>query len=140
MLPRRESLEALALFMPPTQRAAVRHGLRTVMRDEVSVLLTHWCAVIEHMPITLDTEGEGDAATVHLHYFLRESHWFILELDDYGNGRAQALGMAYDGQQATMEYINIDELITLGAELDMFWPHGRNLGQAKQFILDGAVR
>lgn len=78
---------------------------------------------IETMPKTYDQEDQGDQATVHLHYFLGDSDWYITEKDMDG-GIEQAFGYAIlngDDECAEQGYISIQELTACGAELDLYF-------------------
>ena len=76
---------------------------------------------IDTMPKTYEQEGKGDQATVHLHYFLGGSDWYITEKDMDG-GIEQAFGYAIlngDDECAELGYISIQEITDCGAELDL---------------------
>lgn len=78
---------------------------------------------INDMPTTGQTDGKGDQATVHLHYFLNNSDWYITEKDVDG-GIQQAFGYAVlngDDEMAELGYISIEELTRYGVELDMYF-------------------
>jgi hypothetical protein len=76
------------------------------------------------MPVTYATDGQGDDATVHLHYFTGGCDWYITE-KDAGTpdepGQRQAFGLANLGYGGELGYISIAELIANGAELDLYW-------------------
>lgn len=76
---------------------------------------------IASMPSTGQQDGKGDQAMVHLHYFLNDSDWYILEKDVDG-GVHQAFGYAVldgDDEMAELGYISIAELTRYGVELDL---------------------
>lgn len=78
---------------------------------------------IDTMPKTYEQDGKGDEATVHLHYFLGASDWYITEKDMDG-GVDQAFGYAClngDEEMAELGYISIAEITRCGAELDLHW-------------------
>ncbi len=78
---------------------------------------------IENMPKTYDQDGQGDKATVHLHYFVGGCDWYIIEKDMQG-GVEQAYGYAIlhgDYQMAECGYISIEEITDCGAELDLYF-------------------
>lgn len=79
---------------------------------------------IKRMPATYEQDGAGGRAIAYLHYFWGESDWYIMEKDIDG-GVAQAFGYAVlngDGYCAELGYISIDELVQVGAELDLHFP------------------
>jgi hypothetical protein len=78
---------------------------------------------IDTMPKTYEQDGQGDQATVHLHYFQGGSDWFITEKDMDG-GIEQAFGYAIlngDDECAELGYISIQEITAYGAELDLYF-------------------
>jgi hypothetical protein len=84
------------------------------------------------MPRTCDTDGAGDKAIVHLHYFMGSADWYILERDQEET-QEQAFGYADlfgDDSCAELGYISIVEIIREGAELDLHW-QPRTLGEVK---------
>jgi len=88
---------------------------------------------IAAMPQTYETENEQDPLCC-LHYFKNGSDWYITERDagaeedlEHGiekDAQLQAFGFAClngDYQLAELGYISIDELISYGVELDLYW-------------------
>ena len=80
-------------------------------------------ARIEAMPVTYAQDGLGDQATVYLHYFKDGADWWIMEKDSDpdGEGQIQAFGYADLGYGAELGYISIEELVTDGIELDLYF-------------------
>lgn len=76
--------------------------------------------IVEHMPVTYGTDGQGDQAVVHLHYFVGGADWYITERD-CETEQLQAFGKADLGHGAELGYISIVELLECGAELDLHW-------------------
>lgn len=85
---------------------------------------------IAAMPVTGETAGQGDQAMVALHYFSGSSDWWIIERDigceddEIPGIQMQAYGFAcLNGWTdcAELGYINIQELIDNGVELDLYW-------------------
>lgn len=79
---------------------------------------------IKAMPHSYQTDGQGDAAVVHLHYFTGGADWFITEkdVDADREGQHQAFGLAdlfRDGGE--LGYISLVEILGCGAELDLHW-------------------
>jgi hypothetical protein len=85
--------------------------------------------VIETMPRTYGQDGLGEAAIVHLHYFVGGCDWWITELD-VTDGVSQAFGLASMGYEPELGYISITELIENGAEMDLYWSD-QTLGQVQ---------
>ncbi len=79
--------------------------------------------IIDTMPKTYETDGMGDSAIVHLHYFKGGSDWYITEKDMDG-GIYEAFGYAClngDICNAELGYISIRELVANGVEIDFYW-------------------
>lgn len=76
--------------------------------------------VVETMPVTYQTDGQGDQAMVHLHYFTGGADWYITERD-VEEQQLQAFGLADLGYGGELGYISIVELLECGAELDLHW-------------------
>lgn len=77
-------------------------------------------ATVDSMPATYQTDGQGDQAIVHLHYFLNGCDWYITERDMEPE-QLQAFGLADLGYGRELGYISIVELMECGAELDLHW-------------------
>ncbi len=78
---------------------------------------------IAEMPKTYETDGQGDAAMAILHYFNSSSDWYIIERDQEEE-QIQAFGFVClngDVDNAELGYINIQELIKYGVELDLYY-------------------
>lgn len=77
---------------------------------------------INTMPKTYEQDGKGDNAIVYLHYFGGSSDFYITEKDMQGNGTRQAFGLAdVFGDGGEIGYININEIVSSGMELDLYW-------------------
>lgn len=129
----RAELSASGFFrhwMGRGQRAALEELLRGEEGDHFVALLTELKARIEAMPKTYETDGvDGDEKVACLHYFMGGVDAWIVE-KDMGDGSAdesqyQAFGKItlFGGgvREAEWGYINIEELIANGVELDLYW-------------------
>lgn len=76
-------------------------------------------AVVDAMPRTYETDGQGMEAIAHLHYFLGGCDWYITEMDIEAEPE-QCFGLA-DMGCPELGYISIPELLSAGAELDLYW-------------------
>ena len=88
-------------------------------------------SVIETMPKTYETDGQGDDAIVHLHYFNAGCDWYITERD-IGDEQLQAFGLVKIAF-TELGYISIKELLKLNVELDFYWTP-KTLGEIKNGI------
>ena len=76
--------------------------------------------IVETMPVTYQTDGQGDQAIVHLHYFTAGADWYITERD-CETEQLQAFGKADLGYGGELGYISLVEILKYGAELDLYW-------------------
>lgn len=87
---------------------------------------------VEQCPRTYETDGQGDAAMCRLHYFKGNSHAYITELDVSGPPHTQAFGViSLNGYYPELGYINIQELIENGFELDLYYTN-ESVGDVKR--------
>lgn len=76
---------------------------------------------ITSMPATYQTDGQGDDAICHLHYFSGACDWYIIE-KDCEMPQHQAFGWCDLGMGCPeLGYVSIEELKGLGVELDLHW-------------------
>lgn len=90
--------------------------------DMFSMAVTAWETVLENMPKTYETGGEGDEAIAYIHYRHGDWHWYIteLDLDTDGEGQLQAFGLVC-GFERELGYIHIPELLSVGTRFDWYW-------------------
>lgn len=103
-------------------------GCRSAEKDYFFGKLAEYAARVQAMPKTYETDGQGDSAVAHLHYFSGSSDFYITERDaghheDPVQGvQHQAFGLVrLNGCEPELGYIGIGELIHLGVELDLHW-------------------
>ncbi len=115
-------------WMGKSQRQALRSVINGEEGDHFVQLLSDLRARIEAMPASYETDGEGDNAVVHLHYFRGSIDAWITE-KDAGDGseddsQYQAFGkitLTGSKEDAEFGYISIEELIGNDVELDLYW-------------------
>ena len=125
----RPDLAFLRPFVTPSQAAAIASGLYSEEREFFKDKLRELRNLIEKMPRTYETEGQGGNAIAHLHYFVGgKANWYITELDKGAPGdtpdmwMSQCYGKAdLFGDGGELGYISIPELLSVGAELDLYW-------------------
>lgn len=81
--------------------------------------LVELAQIVETMPATYETDGQGDNAVAFLHYFTPAGDFYIIERDQE-DVQMQAFGLACSYEEE-LGYISIKELVEAGAELDMYW-------------------
>lgn len=119
-------------FIGKSQLAAMGAGVRGEEGQFFKDKFVEVAKVIEGMPKTYETDGQGDKAIAYLHYFKGAGDWYITEKDSDpdGEGQAQAFGYADLGQGGELGYISIQELIGAGVELDLYWSP-KSIGEIK---------
>lgn len=113
----------LSKFIPVSQRAVIANNLRGEEREWFADKLIELEGIIEKMPVTYQTKGQGSEAVAHLHYFWGGSgNAWVTEKDVEGE-TPQAYGRQdLYGDGGSFGYICIDELVsTRGVELDLHW-------------------
>ncbi|HXD08175.1 MAG TPA: hypothetical protein VN680_19275 [Burkholderiaceae bacterium] len=116
--PYMRNLERLRPWLPRGEYAVLR-GSR-----EHDQIVASMLDRIDAMPRSYETDGQGGAALVVLHYFNPGCDWYITEKDVGGVGTMQAFGWAIlngDTECAELGYISIAELVRFGCELDLHW-------------------
>ena len=111
------TLAALRRFIGPTQMAAIQIGLRGEEAVFFVGKMIEYAERIAAMPKTYETDGQGDQATAHLHYFTAACDWYITEKDSE-DVQHQAFGLA-SIHEDELGYISIVELLRCRAELDL---------------------
>ena len=114
-------------FISPMQRATLHAGLRSEEASHFSELILNLAERIKTMPQTYDTDGQGENAIVHLHYFRGSFDAWVTEKDrgdaSGDTSQYQAYGFASFGgkREAEAGYIGIAEIINADVELDLYW-------------------
>jgi hypothetical protein len=109
-------------WMPALQRLALLQALKSEEKMGFVETLTELRQRIETMPKTYETDGQGKYALVQLHYFQAGMDFHVTEKDTAGDDdQQQAFGLSDLGFGAELGYINIQELVENGIELDLYW-------------------
>ena len=130
--------QIVAPFVPHHQKRVMAEVMRAPGYVDEPVFdepIMRLARTIIAMPRTGQTDGQGDQAVAHLHYFAPSADWWITELDvgspDDGPGfhQHQAFGLADMGMGfPELGYISINELTSTvpstplaQIELDLHW-------------------
>lgn len=118
-------------FLSNAQKKAIVSLLNGEEKDFFWEKMSELCRLVETMPKSYETDGQGWKAVAFLHYFKGGMDFYITERDmgdekDGENGlipgaQYQAFGLADHGHGAELGYISIQELIENGVELDLYW-------------------
>lgn len=111
---------SLKHFIGSAQMACLRDALRGEEAEAFSEIILRLASTVETMPKTYETDGQGDAAIAHLHYFTGSCDWYVTEKDMEPGPQLQAFGLAKIHEEE-LGYISIAELIANGAELDFYF-------------------
>lgn len=120
-------MKRLEGFISRNQSLCLADGLRGEERDYFREVIDKLAGVIEAMPHSYQTDGQGEQAIAHLHYFTGGCDWWITEKDKGAEGdtpeqfQSQAFGLTDIGHGPELGYINIHELLSVNAELDFHW-------------------
>jgi hypothetical protein len=116
-----ESVRTVKDYVSDSQLEAMGDGVRGEESEFFKTLFVKLAETITNMPVTYKTDGQGDDAIVHLHYFRGNMDWYITE-KDMGDEQIQAFGLADLGMgHPELGYISIEELVDNGIELDLYW-------------------
>lgn len=118
-------------FMGHTQRYALLSSLNGEEKEGIAEIVLNVANVIQNMPKTYGTDGQGDNAVVYLHYFLGGVDAWVTERDIGATMQDDGLGPQYQAfgkmtltgnkEDAELGYIPIIQLIGINVELDLYW-------------------
>jgi hypothetical protein len=114
-----DALKTLRRFLSAGQLSAFTNAMRSEEKKFFFNKAVELAEVINTMPVTYQTDGQGQEAIAQLHYFKNGCDWYITEKDMLED-QAQSFGLA-DMGDPELGYISINELRAVGAELDMYW-------------------
>lgn len=116
-----EALRGISKFLPRDQLYVLRDNLRGEEGEFFIEKIAEVSDTIRTMPVTYQQDGKGEEAVAYLHYFRGGCDWWITE-KDLEDDTPQAFGLAsLNGMEPELGYISIDELVSLGVELDLYW-------------------
>jgi hypothetical protein len=117
-----DHVKILKQFISPSQLGALGAGCRSEEKGFFFDKIEELARLFSTMPKTYETNGQGDDAIVHLHYFKGNQDWYIIE-KDMEDEQHQAFGMADIGfgLSSSGGYISLEELKEYGVELDLHW-------------------
>jgi len=128
------ALKTLKGFIGPMQLNFMAEAVKGEEGQFFLDKMVELASVIEKMPKSYETDGMGDKAVAHLHYFVKNMDWYITEKDSDpdGDGQLQAFGWADLGHGGgELGYIPIAELIASNVELDFHF-EPLTIGQIKK--------
>lgn len=133
----KSAAEELRHFIGHSQMRVILDCCKGEEGEYFKAKLVEMAGIVKAMPHSYQTDGQGDSAVVHLHYFKGGADWFITEkdkgcdTDEVKGEQHQAFGLAdLFGDGGELGYISIAELIANGVELDLHWTP-KTLGQVR---------
>ncbi|MFH1080474.1 MAG: hypothetical protein V1766_09485 [Pseudomonadota bacterium] len=126
----RREVKMLDHFIGKSQLSVMLDNCKGEEGEYFKAMIEDLKTIISTMPKTYETDGQGDEAKAILHYFNGASDWWIVEKDagspddDVPGIQEQDFGFVClngDAEYAELGYINIEELIQHGVELDLYY-------------------
>ena len=122
------AVETLRPFINPRQLKAMCSYCYGEEKQFFLNKFSELARIVSTMPKTYETDGQGDKAVAHLHYFAGGSDFYITEKDK-GDGRDEVPGQQHQafglsdvfGDGGELGYVSIAELIQHKVELDLYW-------------------
>lgn len=121
------NIDTVRPFIGSIQLRILTAACRGEEKDFFIAKLNELAERIRTMPQSYDTNGQGEAAIVHLHYFRGSLDFYITERDagspddETPGQQSQAYGVADLGYGGEFGYISIAEIIDASVELDLYW-------------------
>lgn len=113
------ALESIRRFIGESQRQAVRELIEGEEGEFFIAKMIELAERIAGMPKTYEQDGKGSEAVAYLHYFTGPFDCWITEKDVIEDRQLQAFGLVrYAGSEPELGYINLEEILENGAELD----------------------
>lgn len=108
----------LKRFMSKSQLQVMTGNIRSEEGQFFIDKMVEMADLFASMPATGETDGQGDNAIAHLHYFHGNMDWYITERDML-HDQHQAFGYANIGYGYECGYISLVELAENNIELDL---------------------
>lgn len=117
----KSKLEYLKKFISKHQINSLEYILNGEESAYAKEKIDYFFNLIQKMPKTYDTDGQGDKAIAYLHYFKSSIDFFVTEKDMEDDEQLQAFGLVNMNNEIELGYISIQELLDLEFELDLEW-------------------
>ena len=114
----KNKLEYLKNFISKQQINSLEYVLNSEERDYAKEKIDYLFDLIQKMPKTYETDGQGDKAIAYLHYFKNGIDFFVTE-KDMEDEQLQAFGLVNMNNELELGYISIQEILELNFELDL---------------------
>lgn len=119
-------------FMGNIQRLCLLDALNGEEAEGIADVILRVEGIVKNTPKTYETDGQGDKAVVHLHYFRGRVDAWITERDVGDSRDGDGLGPQHQAfgkmslfgskcKDAEFGYVSISQLLQYGVELDLYW-------------------
>lgn len=116
----KNKLEYLKKFISKQQLSSLEFVLKSEESAYAKEKIDYLFDLIQKMPKTYETDGQGDQAIAYLHYYKSSIDFFVTE-KDIETEQLQAFGLVNMNNELELGYINIQEILELNFELDLNW-------------------
>ncbi|MGJ0353722.1 hypothetical protein NG783_10550 [Aliarcobacter cryaerophilus] len=114
----KSKLEFLQSFISKQQLNSLEYLLKSEEKQYAKEKIDYFFDLIQKMPKSYETDGQGDKAITYLHYFKSGIDFYITE-KDMEDEQLQAFGLVNMNGEFELGYINIQEILELNFELDL---------------------
>ncbi len=114
----KNKLEYLKKFISKQQLSSLEFILKSEESSYAKEKIDYFFDLIQKMPKTYETDGQGNEAIAYLHYFKSGIDFFVTE-KDMETEQLQAFGLVNMNGELELGYISIQELLELNFELDL---------------------
>ena len=114
----KNKLEYLKKFISKQQLSSLEHILKSEEKQYAKEKIDYFFDLIQKMPKTYETDGQGNEAIAYLHYYKSGIDFFVTE-KDMEEEQLQAFGLVNMNNELELGYISIQEILELNFELDL---------------------
>ena len=115
---KKEKIEYLKNFISKQQINSLEYLLKSEESAYAKEKIDYFFDLIQKMPKSYETDGQGDKAIAYLHYFKSGIDFYITE-KDMEDEQLQAFGLVNMNGELELGYISIKEILELNFELDL---------------------
>ena len=114
----KSKLEYLKNFISKQQINSLEYLLKSEEKQYFKDKIDEIYTIVDTMPKTYETDGQGNEAIAYLHYYKSGIDFFVTE-KDMEEEQLQAFGLVNMNGELELGYISIQELLELNFELDL---------------------
>ncbi len=114
----KSKLEYLKNFISKQQINSLEYLLKSEEKQYFKDKIDEIYTIVDTMPKTYETDGQGNEAIAYLHYYKSGIDFFVTE-KDMEEEQLQAFGLVNMNNELELGYISIQEILELNFELDL---------------------